>query len=582
MRKNKHSYNDSINSTLNNAYGKKGKRRYKSNYNNEKIKKILTVILIIVAIFFIYCIGNEFIIINNNEKVNLIINNNNITSDMKNDILIQDNIIYLSEPDIENFFDKHIYEEPNSGKIITTYDKKIAEVSFDSNIININGSDTKVSAHAIKQNNITYLPISEMKDVYGIEIEKIDKTNIITMDSTDREQIKCTISRDCSVKYSTDFFAYTVDRVATGQSVIKIKEINDGWTKIRTANGKIGYVKSDKLTNEIKTRENMNNEVQIDGKVNMFWDYFSKYASAPDRSGTKIDGVNVVSPAFFYLDESGNLKENIGDSGKKYIEWAHNNGYRVWPMVENAEAGIEVTSKIMNSYENRKKLIEAISEVCVKYNLDGVNIDFENMKEADKEMYSRFIIELSPRIKDTGDVISVDVTAPDGGETWSLCFDRNVIGNEANYIIFMAYDEYGTSSTKPGTTAGFDWVKLSLNKFLETEEIESNKIILGIPFYTRLWAEDSNGNVANKMIYMKDEENIIPEGVEKTWKEDLQQYYIEFQKDKATLKMWIEDEKSLKSKLSLIKDNNLAGLSAWAKGMEDESIWQVIKEELQD
>ena len=90
-------------------------------------------------------------------------------------------------------------------------------------------------------------------------------------------------------------------------------------------------------------------------------------------------------------------------------------------------------------------------------------------------MFSRFVIELTPRLKEIGLVTSVDVTAPDGGETWSMCFDRNVIGDAADYIVFMAYDQYGVSSTKPGTTAGYDWVKLSLNKFLKTEENTSRK-----------------------------------------------------------------------------------------------------------
>ena len=102
----------------------------------------------------------------------------------------------------------------------------------------------------------------------------------------------------------------------------------------------------------------------------------------------------------------------------------------------------------------------------MQYKLDGINIDFENMKQEDKDLYSRFIIELTPRLKDMGLAISVDVTAPDGGETWSMCFDRNVIGDVADYIVFMAYDQYGASSNKSGTTAGYNWVQLSLKKFL--------------------------------------------------------------------------------------------------------------------
>ena len=217
----------------------------------------------------------------------------------------------------------------------------------------------------------------------------------------------------------------------------------------------------------------MTEEKQISGKVNLTWDYYSEYATAPDRSGTKFDGVNVVSPAFFYLDTDGKLQENVGDSGQAYIQWAKNNGYKVWPMVSNAVAAksnLNITSKIMNSYEARKNLIEEIVNMCVKYNLDGINIDFENMKADDKDMYSRFIIELEPRLKDMGMTLSVDVTAPDGGETWSMCFDRNVIGDVADYIVFMAYDQNGASSTKPGTTAGYNWVKLNLVKFYKQKK----------------------------------------------------------------------------------------------------------------
>ena len=232
-------------------------------------------------------------------------------------------------------------------------------------------------------------------------------------------------------------------------------------------------------------------------------------------------------------------------------------------------------------YEERKELIESIVKACVKYGLDGINIDFENMKQEDKDLYSRFIIELTPRLKEIGLVTSVDVTAPDGGETWSLCFDRHVIGDVADYIVFMAYDQYGVSSDKAGTTAGYDWVELSLNKFLTTEEIEPEKIILAVPLYTRLWTEDSNGKIMrNPTVSMKDIDSVIPEGVERNWKDDVKQYYVEYEEDGNKKKMWIEDITSLKEKVSLIKNNNLAGVASWQKGMETDEFWKMLVQEL--
>ena len=565
--------------------GKKEKKKMTKN-EIEKKKKIITrtliIILAIIVLATIAFIANDYIILDNNKTTNLIINNRNVTSNLKNEIMIKDNIIYLSKQDIANFFDKYIYEEEENNQIITTYDKKIAEIGFEDNTININGSDKTIRASAEKENDIIYLPISEMTEVYGIEIEYLPDTKVVTMDSTDREQKKAILSSDVAVKSSTNFIAKTVDRVKKGEDVIVISSEN-GNSRIRTKNGKIGYVKTNKLTNEITVRENLEEEMQISGKINLTWDYFSQYAQAPDRSGQTIEGINVVSPSFFHIDEDGDLKENVGQEGENYIEWAHNNGYKVWPMLSNAEAATEsldITSNIMKNNKKRKELIEDIVNVCVKYKLDGINVDFENMKQEDKDMYSRFIIELTPRLKEMGLVTSVDVTAPDGGETWSMCFDRHVIGDVADYIVFMAYDQYGVSSTKAGTTAGYNWVELSLNKFLQTEEIEPEKIILAIPLYTRVWTTDSNGKVTSKTVDMKDIEEVIPEGTNKTWDDELKQNYVEYTDGGNKKQIWIEDIDSLKAKVSLITQNKLAGVASWRKGMETEDVWNLLKEEL--
>jgi spore germination protein YaaH len=549
--------------------------------NKKKIKKILIIIIAIILIGTIaYNISNN-IIVDKNKSINLVINNKNVTSNLKKEILIEEDNIYISKQDLGNFFDKYIYEDTENNNIVTTYNNKIASISLEKNKININGSTKNTYAHAENKEGTIYVPITELEDVYGIEIKYLPDSKVLTIDSTSKEQKKGIITKNVSVKSSTKFISKTIDKVKKGSYVIVVSE-DKGYTKIRTENGKVGYVKTNKVANTVVVREEMQETKQIEGKVNMVWDYYSEVASAPDRTGVTMDGVNVVSPAFFHLNTSGELTENVGTQGQAYIDWAHSNGYKVWPMVQNAGNGmLNVTSNIMNDYNKRQKLINQIVNYCVKYKLDGINIDFENMKKEDKDMYSRFIIELTPRLKDMGIVVSVDVTAPDGSETWSLCFDRNVIGDVADYIIFMAYDQYGTSSNKSGTTAGYDWVNLSLNKFLKTEEIESNKIILAIPLYTRLWTEDSSGKVVKQStVSMKNIDSILPSGVNKQWDDNLKQYYVEYQDGQYTKKMWIEDEKSLKEKINLINSNNLGGVASWEKGMETDNFWTFLKENL--
>ena len=561
----------------------KAKRMTKEQVEKKKknIIRIFIIILAIVILGVIAYIANDYIILGKNETTNLVINNTNVTGNLKEDIFIDGENIYLSKQDLSNFFDKYIYEDEENNKIITTYEDKIATIGFDENKIEINGSEVSTKAHAIEKEEAIYLPITELKDVYGIEIEYIEDSDTITIDSIAREQKKAIVNGNLAVKSSTNFIAKTIDRVKKGDYVIVISD--DGKNaRIRTENGKIGYVKSKKLANTVVTRQSIEKEKQIQGKVNLVWDYYSQVSSAPDRSGTSIEGINVVSPAFFHLNSDGKLEENIGEEGENYIEWAHSNRYKVWPMVQNAGSGMmDVTSEIMNHYDKRNELIEEIVNKCIQYGLDGINIDFENMKKEDIDLFSRFIIELEPRLKEIGVVLSVDVTAPDGADTWSLCFDRTVLGDVADYLIFMAYDQYGASSEQAGTTAGYNWIELNLKKFLETYEVESEKLILAVPFYARLWTIDSSGNADGRTaIPMNEIEETIPSDVERKWDDELKQNYVEYTEDGETKKMWIEDIDSLKEKISLIKEYDLGGIAAWELGMESDGVWQMINQEL--
>ena len=549
--------------------------------NKNVIKRVAIVLMILIAIIIALIVAKNVSREKTSDKTNLIINNRDVTSGLKHDIKIEDGIIYISMNDIKNYFDKYIYIEEETNEIVTTYEDKIASIGFDANKLTLNGSVKKTNARATNDGEICYLPISEMLEVYNIELKNIEKTNTITLDSLNREQVKANLKSKVSVKSQGKILSRLIDKAEKGSEVIIIGETEGKkWVKVRTENGKIGYIKTNKLENITTIREEKIEQKQITGKVNMFWDYFSKWVQAPNRAGQRIEGVNVVSPTFFYLDENnGTLRENVGDAGKAYIDWAHSNGYKVWPIVSNAEAGIKITSNILNSYTKRQELIQKIVEKCAQYDIDGINIDFENMYQADKDKFSRFIIELMPRMQEMGVVLSVDVTAPDGAPNWSFCYDRNVIGHVADYLVFMAYDQYGTSSPEPGTTAGLNWVEKSLQKIIEYDEVDTEKIILGMPFYTRQWTIKQDGKVESSVVSMINTK--IPTNVEKLWDDTLKQYYIEYKSGKNTIKMWIEDGKSIKEKVSLVTKYNLGGTSCWRKDMETSNVWTIIREELE-
>lgn len=552
------------------------------NKKEKKQKSNILLKIVIIAIFLelvavVINLAPNYIRNEIKDKMNIIINNNDVTTSMKFDAFVDEkDIVYIATKDIANFFDEDIYYDNVYDQIITTSKTKVAVLPIDKKEITVNGSTIKIYGSAIKKENEFYLPFSELNDIYNVEIKYNKESNILTVDSLNREQKKANASKDVSVKYKPTIFSKTIDKIEKGDSVIVIESKDNGWYKIRTKLGKIGYTKD--ITNVYSVREEIENKKQIEGKVSLVWDYYSEYATAPNRQGTKIDGVNVVSPAFANLEKSGSLNINIGETGKKYVEWAHENEYKVWAIVSNNSYKAP-TSEVLNDYKKRADLINKIVTMTISYNLDGVNIDFENMNESDKDVFSRFIIELAPRLKEYGKVLSVDVTAPDGSPDWSLCYNRNKIGKIADYVIFMAYDQYGVSSTSAGTTAGADWVEVNIKKFLGQEEVAAEKIILGMPFYTRAWNETSSG-VKSTVISMKYVDSAVPEEATRQWNNDLKQYYVEYQKNGTNYKMWIEDENSIEAKFILMHNYNLAGAAYWQKDMEKEGIWELVEKEI--
>ena len=542
---------------------------------------IIALVLIVGAIGGYYVIKRNYIVSKINQT-NLIINNSNATSSLKNNVYIKDGVVYVSKPDIYNFFDNTITYDEKYNQVVTTSSTKIASLPIDSKQIQVNSSSTTIKAGAIIIDEVAYVPISELDEVYNIKATYVESEDLVYIDSLDREQQTATLKKDSGIKYKPTIISATLAKAKQGDTLTIANRsdypVPNGWTRVRTENGTLGYIQTGKL-NEFKTiREKAEEKAKIEGPISLAWDYYSEYVSAPTRTG-KITGINVISPSFFYMTKysTTNVYENVGNEGIAYVNWAHGNGYQVWPMFTNSN--MSETSKMLSDYKSRETVINQIINYIKQYNLDGINIDFEGMYEADKDNFSRLLIEIRPRLNEIGAVLSVDVTAPDGAPEWSLCYDRYTIGKVADYVMFMAYDQYGVSATKAGTTAGHNWVEANVKKFLGQEEVKAEKIILGMPFYTRVWKE-SNGNVTSNVVNIGNVNNVIPSNATKTWDEDLQQYYVEYTRGGATYKIWVEDEKSIEAKLDLVSKYNLGGAAYWEYDRATNSIWNLIESKI--
>ena len=553
-------------------------RKYAKTKVTHAIRRTTLIFIMLALIIILINIAPNYLKLTKTDDIKLIINNNDVTNGLRTPIINMNNENYLSLADYKNFFDEYLEED--SSSIVTTSNTKTVKIQKNSNRIRVNGSEVSIKNTSMTSDNVTYLPISDMSKVYGYEYSYNEKNKSLIISSLNKKLVQAISAKDQSLKYKPTEISRDIEKISRGDIVVIVQdttkdsdiEIN-GWYRIRTATGNMGYIKKENTIGRDVVRDNLDWK-QISGKVSLVWDYYEPTEMAPDREGT-IDGVNVVSPSFYQINADGTVDKNVS---REYIEWAHFNNYKVWPTISNVQLNnIDAMSQILSSYESRENAIENIIKALTENNVDGINIDFENMYKEDKDKFSRFIIELKPRLRDIGMNLCVDVTEPDGSDTWSLCYNRNVIGNVADYIVFVAYDQYNSSSKTSGPNASYSWVETNIKKFIEQEVVAPNKIVLANAFYTRLWQE-RDGEIANNVINMN--EVNIPDGVQKVWNNDAKQYYIEYSKDNYNYKMWIEDQESISNKLDLVKKYNLAGAGFWEKDREINTIWPIIKNKL--
>ena len=233
---------------------------------NNAIKKIIIVLILLFIIAFIINISPNYIREYKKHEIGLISKQEEVTNNLKHDIYIKDEDIYLSEEDVMQFIDNNLYEE--GSKIITTSTSHVAMLEKNKNTLQVNGANIELSEPVIIKNNITYLPISELENVYNIKVDYLEENNIVIIDFLEDEQIQALASKNINVKWLKNKFSKNVDKLQKGESTIIIKQENE-WTKVLTNKGKIGYIKTNNLKQNYTVREKMtlNNTINNESEI---------------------------------------------------------------------------------------------------------------------------------------------------------------------------------------------------------------------------------------------------------------------------------------------------------------------------
>ncbi len=346
----------------------------------------------------------------------------------------------------------------------------------------------------------------------------------------------------------------------------------EDWIFVVTASGREGYLqkKQVSLYENIDPIQRANKEFYE--PILLAWDYFSENTALTYKLEPGI-GLNVLSPTWFSLQKKeGNF--SILDMGNEtYRKWAAQQGYAIWGLFKNA-FDPDWTKEMLRNPKQRLAVEEEIIRLAKAYRLEGINLDFENIYEEDRDYLSQFVRELFIMTREADLFLSMDVTRPGGSPNWSLCYDRRELANALDYIFLMAYDEYYAGGGESGPVASLPWTEESIQMMLE--EVPAEQLVLGIPLYVRRWQEPltGTGKARSKALTLNGVQSIIDEReLTPVWDPGARQFKVSYEDEDGTYQIWLEDALSMYQRVQLIHEYQLAGFGAWRKGFETDSTW---------
>lgn len=306
-------------------------------------------------------------------------------------------------------------------------------------------------------------------------------------------------------------------------------------------------------------------------KIRMGWLYngtSSEYIAYAKRAG-----LNVLVPRWYFLDSNGGLTDYTDQT---LLQWAHKNDTEIWAMVGN-RGNAELTHRLLSSSERRQALIDVLISYVKKYNLDGINLDFENVLPEDRAYLTAFVYSLSAELYQVNAVLSVDVS-PDLNTDWTAAFDYAALGRYADYMVLMGYDQHWSGSPRAGSVSSLPWVSSAVNKLLR--QVPAGKSILAAPLYTRDWRLGSE-IVSEDISLVEQGKRIRNYRAQLFWDDTLGQYTATYTLGGSLHSIWTEDARSLSMKHAAGASSNLAGYAYWYMGGETADVWPAISNSLQ-
>lgn len=322
--------------------------------------------------------------------------------------------------------------------------------------------------------------------------------------------------------------------------------------------------------------------VKSEEKFNMSYIYSGDPNNYIDLVNRTNGSLNEIAPNYFELNNDGSLLVTT-KLDPNFISTMHHKGIRVVPFLADGWN----REKSLAALNNRIQLVNQIKNAILLNDLDGINVDIENVTEVDRDHYNDFLRLLKKELP-SNMVIAVAVAANAKAlvSGWQGAYDYKTLSEYSDYLLLMAYDENYRGILEPGPVASINFVESSIKQVL-AEGVSPDKIVLGIPFYGRLW--DQAGTFVGEEFFMNRIDEILRLYNGNVYYDYVAQspvvHFSISSKDPlievvgkeltpGSYTLWYENNTSIKEKLKLVEKYKLNGAGSWSLGQEDPSIWK--------
>lgn len=444
----------------------------------------------------------------------------------------------------------------------------------------VNGVTEEDYAPVIKDGETVYVALPYLRKFTNFYYGVYEGPNRVVLRNEWGTEKMATVRGSTNMRTLGGVKAPIIAAVEEGTDVLILDPLDD-WTRIETADGYYGYVENKYLS---ETREQEMEPVtdvpeyvpqyrSLGKRICIAWNmiYFAESNKEIDGMLVGTKGINVLAPTWFTLEsEDGDI--NVKAS-KSYVKMAHDKGMQVWGVLDNFQNDdLFVYTQFLNSLEGRQKVIRTLIEEAENFDLDGINVDIEGLAEpTDVYDFIEFVREICIACRRAGLYISVNNYVP---YNYNDHYDLEEQASFADYVIIMGYDEHTVGSQEAGSVASIGYVEYGIQEALK--DVPAERLINGIPFYTIGWATEGGTvsgrtlDMAEAKVFMKDHD------MKKEWNSTAGQNYAEKESGSKLYQIWLEDKKSISTKLDLMKENGLAGVAVWRLGLETNDVWDVI------